>query len=33
MKNEYHKKIQSLDQEIKGLEKEKAESLKKAETI
>lgn len=30
MKNEYHKKIVSLDSEIKNLEKERGESLKKA---
>jgi hypothetical protein len=31
MKNEYHKKILTLDNEIKQLEKEKIESIKKAE--
>ena len=32
MKMEYHKKIQKLDLEIKQLEKERSESLKKADT-
>ena len=32
MKNEYHKKIASLDNELKQLEKEKGESLKKADS-
>jgi len=33
MKNEYHKKIQTLDSEIKNLEKERGESLKKADSV
>jgi hypothetical protein len=31
MKMEYHKKIMALEQEIRSLEKEKNESMKKAE--
>lgn len=31
MKNEYHKKIQQLDLEVRQLEKERSENLKKAE--
>ena len=33
MKNEYHKKIQKLDLEVKQLEKERNENLKKAENV
>ena len=33
MKNEYHKKIQKLDLEVKQLEKERSENLKKADSI
>ncbi len=33
MKNEYHKKIQQLDLEVKQLERERSESLKKAENV
>ena len=32
MKMEYHKKIQSLDSELKQLERERGESLKKADS-
>jgi len=33
MKMEYHKKILSLDLEIKQLEKERTENLKKADSV
>jgi len=33
MKNEYHKKIQMLDSEIKQLERERSENLKKADSV
>lgn len=33
MKNEYHKKILSLDNEIKQLEKEKVEGMKRADSV
>jgi hypothetical protein len=32
MKNEYHKKIQSLEVEIRTIEKEKTEAMRKADS-